>query len=99
MIDHAPYFREKQRIELENAEMADLEKRSAPLHYALLLAVIALALAGIVDQSRDFIQRYSDMAAANEAMVECLNGHIINLDSVLVSCKTHTSTLIAQVQP
>ncbi len=98
MIDHAPRIRALQQAERENAEMAELEKLSAPLHYALLLAVLALALAGIIDQSRGFIQHYAELAAENEAMVQCLNGHLINIDSVLVSCQAHASTLVA-VQP
>jgi hypothetical protein len=99
MIDHAPYFNALKRAERENAEMAELEQRAAPLHWALMLAVFALCLAGIVDQSRDAIQRYADLAAANEAMVQCLNGHILNIGGALVSCQVHEAALIAEVRP
>ena len=38
MIDHAPRIRAEQQAEQENAIMADLEQRSAPLYWALVAA-------------------------------------------------------------
>jgi hypothetical protein len=99
MIDHAPRIRAQQQAELENAEMAELEKRAAPMQWTLIIIVVALALGGIIDQAKLFIRHYNALTAENEAMVQCLNGHLISIDNVLVSCKTHASTLVAGVQP
>ena len=99
MIDHAPRIRAQQQAEKENAEMAELEKRSAPLHYALLVAVIAFSGLALIDQTCAFFQHYNDLASINEAMVQCLNGHVFNVDGVLVTCNTHQRELVAQVQP
>lgn len=98
MIDHAPYIRAQLQAERENAEIANLEKLSAPLHWALMLAVFALCIAGIVDQAGDYLQRYADMAAANEAMVQCLNGHLIHVDGAIVGCNVHEIKLVAEVR-
>ncbi len=99
MIDHAPRIRAQQQAAIENIEMANLEQRAAPLQWALIVAILVLVIGAIVDQSREAIQRYTDMAAANEAMVQCLNGHLLRIDNVLVSCTAHTGTLVAQVKP
>jgi len=97
--DHAPRIRAQQQAEQENAIMADLEQRSAPLQLALIAAVVVLVLSGVADQANAFMQHYVDLAAANEGLVQCLNGRIVNIGGVLVSCNEHTSTLVAEVTP
>ena len=98
MIDHAPRIRAQQKAQQENAAMAELEQRSAPLLWAVYVCVVALVLSFLAGQLRGHFERYADLAAENEAMVQCLNGHLINVDSVLVSCQAHVSTIVA-VQP
>jgi hypothetical protein len=99
MVDHAPRIRAQQQAEQENAVMAELEKRSAPLHWALLVAVAALALAEIAGQSGAFVAHYNELSLANEKLVQCMNGSLTNVGGVLVSCNEHVSTLVAQLGP
>lgn len=99
MNDHAPRIRAQQQAQIENKIIADLEKRAAPLQWALMLAVIAVILAGIVEQSHDFFQHYTELAHTNEAMVQCLNGQTIGLGSGLLRCEVREFQLVAGVQP
>lgn len=99
MIDHAPRIRAQQQSERENEIIADLEKRAAPLQWALMLAVLAVMLASIVDQSRDFFQHYTELAHTNEAMVQCLNGQIIAIDNGFLHCEVRENKLVAGIQP
>ena len=94
MIDHAPRIRAQQKAQQENAEMAELEQRSAPLLWVVYVCVVALVLSFSAGLLRGHFERYADLASANEAMVQCLNGHLVNVDSVLVSCSTHSSELV-----
>lgn len=95
MIDHAPRIRAQQKAAKENAAMAELERRSAPLLWAVYGCIAALALSFASGLLRGHFERYTELAATNEAMVQCLNGHLINVDSVLVSCSQHNSELVA----
>lgn len=97
MFDHAPRIRAQQQAEQENAIMADLEQRSAPLQWALIVAVVILLLAGIADRASALVAHYHDLTIANEKLVQCMNGGITNVGGVLVSCNEHTSTVIAQI--
>ncbi|PIO90209.1 MAG: hypothetical protein COS82_01685 [Zetaproteobacteria bacterium CG06_land_8_20_14_3_00_59_53] len=103
MIDHAPRIRAEQQAEQENAIMADLEQRSAPLYWALVAAVVALVLAGIADQASGFAQHYADLQATNEAFAQCLNGRAIGIDSGdggIVRCNVRQyPKLVAGIQP
>ncbi len=82
MIDHAPYFRARARAEQENKEMAELEQCAAPLHWAIYLAIILLAASQLWDGWEDYL----DMVAANEAMVQCLNGRTIGIGDAVMRC-------------
>jgi hypothetical protein len=97
MIDHAPSIRAQQQAAKENAEMANMEKRSAPLLWAVYVCVVVLSLSFTAGLLRGHFERYTELAANNEALVQCLNGHLISIDSILVSCSAHTSTLVAEV--
>ena len=79
--------------------MADLEQRSAPLHWALIAAVVVLVLAGAADQASTYVAHYMDLSLANEKLVQCMNGGLVNVGGVFVTCNEHTSTIIAQVTP
>lgn len=97
MIDHAPRIRAEKKAETENAVMADLEQRSAPLLWAVIGCVVVLALAYTSGLVQGHFQRHNSLSANNEALVQCLNGHLVLVDNTLVSCSTHTSTLVAGV--
>lgn len=97
MIDHAPRIRAQQQAEQENALMADLEQRSAPLQWALIVAVVVMLLAGAADKASAFVNHYRDLSLANEKLVQCMNGRLTNVGGVLVSCEEHTSTIVAQI--
>ena len=100
MIDHAPRIRAEQQAEQENAIMADLEQRSAPLYWALVAAVVALVLAGIADQASGFAQHYADLQATNEAFAQCLNGQTIDIDGDILRCDVRQyPKLVAGIQP
>lgn len=91
--DHAPYLLQKQREEKENAEMDDLARRSAPLLWAVYLAVVIAAI-GMADSH---IEHYLEMAAQNEALVQCLNGQPIELDNAILRCEIVHHQLVAGV--
>lgn len=97
--DHAPFFRARQQAEEENRMIEELDKHAAPLHWALMLAVIAVIIAGVVDQSRDLFQHYTELLATNEAMVKCLNGQTIGIDKGFLRCEVREHQLVAGLQP
>jgi hypothetical protein len=95
MIDHAPRIRAQQQAEKENAAIAALEKHSAPFQWALIGCVIVLLLSFLTGLVQGHFERFNSMSANNEALVQCLNGHLVNVDNVLVTCSMHTSELVA----
>lgn len=99
MFDHAPHIRAQQQAAQDESAMAELERRSAPLHWALIVAVLVLSMNGLSEQAAAFVAHYAELYAANEALVACLNGQLANVGGVFISCNEHASTLIAQVQP
>lgn len=99
MIDHAPHIRAQQQAQQENTVMAELEQRSAPLLYAIIAAIIILSLSALIEQADTFLDHYIDLAAENEAMVQCLNGRLISIGNTLVGCQMHQINLVGEVQP
>lgn len=95
MIDHAPYIRAKQQAEQENAEMAEMEKRSAPLLWAVYVAVFAVTLSFAIEGLSGHIQRYSALAAQEEALVQCLNGRVLQLGTAFIRCDVSEYQLVS----
>lgn len=102
MIDHAPRLRAQQQQEQENAEIAELEARSMPLQWAIYAAVVIFALNVAFDSVLAHFERVADLAATNEAMVQCLKGKAIGLGDAVLRCDVREYQLvagIAEVQP
>lgn len=99
MIDHAPRILAQQKAARENAEMAELEQRSAPLHWAVICAVLVITLAQAVDSLSSYIERYTALAVQEEVFVQCLNGKLLKLGGAFVHCDVREIQLVAEVQP
>lgn len=78
-IDHAPRIRAQQQQAAEDAAIKELENRTAPLFFAVYLAAAAAVFGPAVDGLGQWAAHYADMAAQNEAMVQCLNGRAISM--------------------
>lgn len=90
--DHAPRILALQRIEAETAAMAELERIGAPLLWTMYLAAALFALA----LSTDAWHRYRELAAQNDVMVQCLNGHPVALgNSAILHCQISEYRLVA----
>ena len=95
MEDHAQRIRAQQQAERENAEMAELERRSAPLHWAVMCAVLAIVLAQAVDGLSSHIERYTALAVQEEAFLQCLNGKLLKLGGAFVHCDVREIQLVS----
>lgn len=82
MNDHAPAFNALKKAEEENRIIAELDKHAEPLHWMLLVAVVIL----LASQAWKGWQHYADLAAANEAMVQCMNGRMVGIGDAVVRC-------------
>lgn len=90
--DHAPRIRAQQLQAAENAAMEDLEQRGAPLMWAMCVVALLLAADGL----HSGWQQYADLAAQNEAMIQCLNGKAIGLGDSVLRCEiVHHKLLVA----
>jgi len=95
MIDHAPRIRAEQKARQDEDHIADLERRAAPLQWAMIAAVLIMSLSGLAD----FLGSYRELDIANEHLVACMGGKIVNVGGDFISCKGHASQLVAGVQP
>ena len=89
--DHAPRIRAQQLQAAENAAMENLEQRSAPLMWAMCVAVLLIAADGLYSRW----QQYTEMAAQNEAMIQCINGRTIGLGDAVLRCEVREIKLVA----
>lgn len=82
MIDHAPRIRAQQQQAAELEAIKELETRVAPLiwlFYAVaFFAVLSMAVHGW--------QNYAELAAEHEAMVKCINGQAVGVDTAVMRC-------------
>lgn len=85
LIDHAPRIRAEQQQAADNAAIADLERRSAPLRLACFVAAAALSLGAAAEAVHDHLQRDAELAAQGEAFAQCLNGRTCR-DNAIVKC-------------
>lgn len=97
MIDHAPRIRAEQQQAAENAAIEDLERRSAPLLWAVYMAVMVLSLGYAAESVQTHIQRVAELAAQGEAFAQCLNGQTYMIESVVVRCDLQERQLVAGV--
>ncbi|ADE10437.1 hypothetical protein Slit_0195 [Sideroxydans lithotrophicus ES-1] len=95
MIDHAPRINAQRQAAQENAEMADMEKRAAPLHWALIIALVVVISSSLWDGWK----HYADVAAQSEALVQCLNGRTIGIGGAVVRCEVRELVALGEVQP
>lgn len=83
-----------QQKEQENAAMAELEQRSAPLFWMVFVAVGLIATGLLTDH----VERYLELAADQEALVQCINGKAIFLDDEVLHCNVKQFQLVAGVK-
>lgn len=95
MIDHAQRLRTQQQQALENAAIEELEKRSAPLLWMVYAVTIVTVLSIAANQAASFADRYADMAAQNDVLVQCLNGHPISMGDAVLRCDVREYKLVA----
>ncbi len=93
MIDHAPEFNARQQAEQENRDIAELDKHAAPLHWMLLVVLVIL----LASQLWKGWHHYSDLVAANEALIQCMNRKSVGIADVLIRCDV--KELVSEVQP
>ena len=106
MKDHAPRLLAQQQQIAESETMQELSKRAAPLFWPAFMMVGAVALVfaesafgGYVVYYADHITQYLDMAAANEALVQCMNGQAFSLgDEGILRCQIIKYELVPGVQ-
>lgn len=91
--DHWLRIRAEQQAEEENRIIAELDKHAAPLHWMLLIVGAIL----LTSQAWKGWHHYADLAAANEAMVQCMNGRMVGIGDAVVRCDV--KQLVAEVQP
>ena len=94
MIDHAPRIRALQQQQSEQEAINDLERRSAPLLWAVYFAVAIITLALAADGVHTHFKRYTDLGAEEEALVQCMNGKLIAFGSTFVTCQSHEIKLV-----
>lgn len=79
MLDHAPRIRAQQQQAAEQATIDELERRAAPLQWAVLLAVVAVTLGAAVDAWGPIAARIADQAAQAEVLARCMNGQAFSV--------------------
>ena len=106
MFDHAPRIRAQQQQAAESAAMKELSERAVPLFWPVFMMAAAVAL-GVVENAfgsdiiyyADIAVRAVDMAAQNEALVQCMNGQAFSLgDEGILRCQIIKYELVPGVQ-
>jgi len=106
MKDHAPRLLAQQQRIAENAAMQELSKRATPLFWPVFMLAGAVALSfaesafgGYVIYYADIAARVADLAATNEALVQCMNGQAFSLgDEGILRCQIIKYELVPGVQ-
>ena len=100
--DHAQRIVSKRAAESDDAAIADMEQRAAPLLWTVYIVAVTVVLCLAGDLLVKHIDSYLDMAAQQEALVQCLNGKIIGLgNEAAMRCQVYPlmQTASAEVQP
>lgn len=95
MFDHAPRLRAEQQQAADLAAIEDLERRSAPLQWAVILAVLVICLVQAAEQLHAHVERYIDLAAQEEALVQCLNGRMLRVGGAFVRCEVQEIQMVS----
>ena len=106
MNDHAPRINAQQQQAAERETARDLAQRAAPLFWPVFMMAGAVALSfaesafgGYVAYYADIAVRVADMAAQNEALVQCMNGQAFSLgDEGILRCQIIKYELVPGVQ-
>lgn len=93
--DHAPRIRAQQQQAADQEAIEELERRSAPLLWAVFAAAFAVSMSFAVDGLSAHVERYTDMAATSEAFAQCLNGRMIKLGGAFVQCEVREIQLVS----
>lgn len=88
--DHAPRIIAQQQQAAENAAIDELEKRTAPLFWAVYLVTFAAVFAIAVDGW----QHYKSLAAEHEHLVQCLNGQAVGMGDAVLRCQVSQYHLV-----
>lgn len=106
MNDHAPRLMAQQQRAAELAAMQELSERAVPLFWPLFMMAVAVAF-GVVESAfgggiiyyADIAVRAVDMAAQNEALIQCMNGQAFSLgDEGVLRCQIIKYDLVPGVQ-
>lgn len=97
MIDHAPRILAEQQAQRENEVMEDLERRSAPLLWAVYMAVLVLSLGSAAESAQAHIKHVAALASQGEAFAQCLNGKAYMIENVVVRCDMQERQLVAGI--
>jgi hypothetical protein len=81
--DHAPRIRALQKQAAENLAIEEMERRSAPLFWVVLSALIVI----LISATADHIEHHLEMVEQGEVLVQCLNGKSIELGDALLRCQ------------
>ena len=106
MNDHAPRINAQQQRIAENAAMQELSKRATPLFWPVFMMAGAVALSfaesafgGYIAYYADIAVRVVDLAATNEALVQCMNGQAFSLgDEGILRCQIIKYDLVPGVK-
>ncbi len=82
MNDHAPRIRAQQQQAAELEVIKELETRVAPL----IWLVYAAAFAAVLGIALHGWQKYAELYAEHEAMVKCINGQAVGVDTAVMRC-------------
>lgn len=83
LIDHATRINTLKKQAAENAAIDDMERRSAPLFWVVISALII----SVLGATADHIKHHREMVEQGEVMVQCLNGKAIALGNALLRCQ------------
>lgn len=100
MIDHAPNILAQQQAARENEEMKEMkemEKRAAPLLWAMFMAVLVLSLGHAVKVTQAHIDHVAELEAQADAFAQCMNGQMFMVENALLRCELRTRPLVAGI--
>lgn len=80
--DHCPRIHAQHQQALVNADMEQLSTSAQPLFY--MVYIIALAL--LINMAHAYIVHYNALVTVNDAMANCMNGHVISLGDGELKC-------------
>ena len=94
MIDHKLRLTSMQQRELENAEMMDMEARSMPFYW-MLLVVVAIAATSFASNVK---REQEEALAQSEVLAQCLNGRAVELDGAVLRCELRDYKLVHRME-